>query len=68
MEGALGAVFVFMGAIHLLPATRSALEPHYRKHWDDQRGRYQLVVGGTFLLVGLNLLAGAAGLPHLGLP
>jgi hypothetical protein len=68
VEAALGAIFVFMGVIHLLPATSSALQEHYRKHWGDQGGRYQLFVGVAFLLLGINSLAAAAGLPHLEFP
>jgi hypothetical protein len=68
MESALGAIFVFMGVVHLLPTTKSALEQHYRKQWGDQGGWYQLFVGVAFLLLGVNSLATAAGLPHLDFP
>ena len=68
METALGAIFVFLAVVHLLPATSPALAQHYRKHWGDQSGWYQLFVGVAFLLLGMNSLAAAAGFPHLGLP
>jgi hypothetical protein len=68
VEAVLGAIFVFMGMVHFLPATSPALAQHYRRHWGDQSGKYQLFVGGAFLILGINSLAAAAGLPHLGLP
>ena len=68
MEAVLGAIFVVIGAVHLFPATSPALEEHYRQHWGDGTGRYQLFVGAAFLLLGINSLAAAAGLPHLDLP
>ena len=66
MEAVLGIIFVALGAVHFLPPVSSGLERHYRAHWGDRRGRYQLFVGVAFVLLGMTSLAAAAGLPHLG--
>jgi hypothetical protein len=54
---------VVIGAVHLFRATSPALEEHYRKHWGDENGRYQLFVGAALLLLGINSLAAAAAFP-----
>ena len=59
-------VFLVLGSVCLLPLTRGAVELHYRKQWGDKTGpSYQKASGVFFLAVGLNMLAGALGLPHI---
>jgi len=68
MPIAIGLAFLLIGAAHFIGVGTAATRDHYVKQWGQQGETYRWVVGLAFIAMGVNLLAAAAGLPHVALP